>query len=74
MAEIDGVTLMMAIQAVDEVIGRLTEATSDEGEADPDDQQMLMDYRRAARQLEVAYKALCQVEGDLPAYAELVNR
>ena len=28
MTDVDGVTLMMAIQAVDEVMGRLTEATA----------------------------------------------
>ena len=73
MTDVDGVTLMMAIQAVDEVMGRLTEATADEGCADPDDQTMLMDYRRAARRLEAAYDKACQVELDLPPYGELVN-
>lgn len=73
MPDIDGVTLMMAIQAVDEVIGRLTEATADEDSADPDDQVMLMDYRRAARRLEDAYDKACEVELDLPPYDKLVN-
>lgn len=73
MAEVDGATLMMAIQAVDEVIGRLTEATADEDVADPNDQVALMDYRRAARRLEDAYAKVCEVELDLPPYDELVN-
>ena len=73
MTDVDGVTLMMAIQAVDEVMGRLTEATADESCADPDEQTMLMDYRRAARRLEAAYDKACQVELDLPPYDELVN-
>ncbi len=73
MADVDGVTLMMAIQAVDEVIGRLSEATADENSADPDDQTILMDYRRAARRLEAAYDKAAQVELDLPPYDELVN-
>jgi hypothetical protein len=73
MANVDGVTLMMAIQAVDEVIGRLTEATADEDSADPDDQTLLMDYRRAARKLEDAYDKACAIELDLPPYDELVN-
>ena len=73
MANIDGMTLMMAIQAVDEVIGRLTEATADEDSADPNDQTMLMDYRRTAKRLEEAYDKACEVELDLPPYDELVN-
>jgi hypothetical protein len=73
MAHVDGMTLMMAIQAVDEVIGRLTEATEDEASADPNDQTLLMDYRRAARRLADAYSKVCEVELDLPPYDELVN-
>ena len=73
MAEVDSATLMMAIQAVDEVIGRLTEATADEDSADPNDQIALMDYRKAARKLEDAYATVCEVELDLPPYDELVN-
>jgi hypothetical protein len=70
---IDGTTLMMAIQAVDEVIGRLVEATAEEDSADPNDQIALMDYRRAAKRLEDAYGKLCETELDLPPYDELVN-
>lgn len=70
---VDGTTLMMAIQAVDEVIGRLVEATADEDSADPNDQTALMDYRRAARRLGDAYGKLCEIELDLPPYDELVN-
>jgi len=73
MADVDGTTLMMAIQAVDEVIGRLTEATADEDAADPNDQMALLDYQRAARRLEAAYATLSETELDLPPYDELVN-
>jgi hypothetical protein len=73
MIQIDSTTLMMAIQAVDEVIGRLTEATADEDSADPNDQIMLFDYRRAAKRLEDAYGKACEVELDLPPYDELIN-
>jgi hypothetical protein len=73
MAEVDGMTLLMAVQAVDEVIGRLREATADEDSADPDDQVALMDYQRAARALEKAYDAAARVELDLPPYDELVH-
>ena len=65
--------LVKAIQAVDEVMVRLTEATADESCADPDAQTMLMDYRRAARRLEAAYDKACQVELDLPPDDELVK-
>ena len=60
-------------QAVDEVMGRLTEATADESCADPDQLTMLMDYRRAARRLEAVYDKACQVELDLPPDDELVK-
>ncbi|MFN7724397.1 MAG: hypothetical protein ACK5QH_04945 [Rubrivivax sp.] len=73
MVTVDSTTLMMAIQAVDEVIGRLVEATAEEDSADPNDQIALMDYRRAAKRLEDAYGKLCETELDLPPYDELVN-
>lgn len=73
MIQIDSTSLMMAIQAVDEVIGRLTEATADEDNADPNDQIMLFDYRGTAKRLEDAYGKACEVELDLPPYDELVH-
>ncbi|MBV8972012.1 MAG: hypothetical protein JO290_06945 [Sphingomonadaceae bacterium] len=72
MVEVEGITLMMAIQAVDEVIGRLSAAVADD-EAGPDEQVALEDYRRTARELEKAYDLACKTELDLPPYDELIN-
>jgi hypothetical protein len=75
MADVSGNTLLMAVQAVNDAIGALTDRLRHpDGENDPlDDTEMLMSYTRAAEELRSAYEVARLGSSNLPPYAELVE-
>jgi hypothetical protein len=75
MAEVNGRTLMLAIQAVDAKMRTLQarlELAGDEDDA-ADAEEMLMSYEGAAENLRAAYEIARLAASNLPPYAELVG-
>ncbi len=72
MAEVDGNTLMMAIQAVDIEISLLIEELKSE-DPNPDDHELYMSYWKAAMKLKEAYLAEAKQVSNLPPYEKLVK-
>lgn len=75
MANVDGQTLLMAVQAVHAQIRQL-ETQIDRADSDDDvtDQEdLLMGYERAASALRVAYEAEELASSNLPPYDMLVS-
>ncbi len=74
MADIDGQTLLMAVQAVQAQIHSLEVQIDQAGEDDDvsDQEDLLMDYMRAADTLRVAYEAEELTSSNLPPYDRLV--
>jgi hypothetical protein len=74
MADIDGQTLLMAVQAVQTQIHSLEAQIDQAGEDDDvsDQEDLLMGYMRAAATLRVAYEAEELVSSNLPPYDRLV--
>lgn len=74
MADIDGQTLLMAVQAVQAQIhaleGQIDRAGEDNDVSDQED--LLMGYMRAAASLRVAYEAEELASSNLPPYDRLV--
>ena len=74
MAQVSGITLIMAVQAVDAAIGQLTaEVAAEDGEELPDMQELLLSYYKAASELEEAYKEEQAKASNLPAYEKLIR-
>lgn len=75
MAQIDGQTLLMAVQAVQAQIRQIDEAIARAGEDDDvtDLEDLLAGYTRAADALREAYEAEERVSGNLPPYDMLVS-
>lgn len=74
MAELDGLTLMMAIQAVNEQIRRYEELLTSETLRDPQEiQSLILSYEGAAAHLREAYESEWSEGGNLPPYAKLVS-
>jgi len=73
MPEINTRTLVMAIQAVAAEIRTLS-AQAGGGDADPELEQLIDDYQRAADDLEDAYDEAAKTVLNLPPYDELVGR
>ena len=74
MADIDGQTLLMAVQAVQAQIHSLEAQIDQAGEDDDvsDQEDLLMGYMRAADILRVAYEAEELASSNLPPYDRLV--
>lgn len=74
MADIDGQTLLMAVQAVQAQIHSLEAQIDQAGEDDDvsDQEDILMGYMRAADTLRVAYEAEELTSSNLPPYDRLV--
>lgn len=74
MADVDGLTLMMAIQAVHEQIRRFEALLTSETLRDPEEiQSLLSSYETAADRLREAYERERTPGGNLPDYARLVS-
>lgn len=71
MPEVSGNTLVMAIQAVDGEIQRLTELTDEQRV--PEDYLLLEAYLKSADELEHAYAEALRHACNLPPYAQLVR-
>lgn len=72
MPNINHQTLVVAIQAVASEIRGLQAALA-EGEAEPEEYQLLEDWQRAAEDLERAYDEAAKTVLNLPPYEELVG-
>lgn len=73
MPEVNGRTLMMAIQAVEIELLRLDiEITAAGEDADPDSEELALCYSNAAHDLERAYREACAEFSNLTPYEELV--
>ena len=75
MADVDGQTLLMAVQAVHAQIHSLEAQIDQAGEDDDvsDQEDLLMGYMRAADTLRVAYEAEKLTSSNLPPYDRLVR-
>lgn len=73
MPEINGRTLMMAIQAVDfkinDILKQLGDAKDDDGELEI----LLLSYEKAAGSLRIGYEEALKTVSNLPPYETLVN-
>ncbi len=68
-------TLVMAVQAVDAEIRRITEsAGGDIAELEPDEQELLLAFSQAATELKVVYLELTLSAPGIPPYDQLVRR
>ena len=74
MADVDGQTLLMAVQAVQAQIHSLEAQIDQAGEDDDvsDQEDLLMGYMRAADTLRVAYEAEELTSSNLPPYDRVV--
>lgn len=74
MPDVNGRTLMMAVQAVDAQMRALQAQIAAAGEDDDvsDDEELLMSYEQAAQDLRAAYEIARVAASNLPPYARLV--
>ena len=73
MIEVSIQTLMMALQAVDAEISRIKDTVGgDLGELDPDLQEVLLAYSKAAMELKARYLEARKSAPRLPPYEQLV--
>jgi hypothetical protein len=71
--ELDGMTLMMAIQAVREEIKRHDLLLTSETLRDPEEIQLLiLSYEKTLQRLKEAYEAVWSEGSNLPPYSSLV--
>lgn len=74
MAEVDIMTLMMSIQAVNAEIKKYESLLTSETLRDPDEiQSLILSYEKAANVLKDAYMQEWKEGSNLPEYSELVN-
>jgi len=74
MPEVDGNTLVMAIQAVDEKLNALETARELAGEAHADDfVEEILAFDEAAQKLKRAYEQAQRLANNLPPYDKLVR-
>lgn len=74
MAEIDNITLMMAIQAVNEQIKKYEQLLTSETLRDAGEiQELVFSYEKAEEVLRAAYEANWSAGGNLPEYSVLVG-
>lgn len=75
MPEVDGNTLVMAIQAVDDKLRALETARDLAGADKADDYfEEIMAFDNAAHKLKVAYEHALRMANNLPPYEKLVGR
>lgn len=74
MANLDGITLMTAIQAVDKQIEYFENLLGSETLRDPEEiQSLIFSYEQAAEKLKEAYIAERKEGSNLPEYSSLVR-
>jgi predicted translin family RNA/ssDNA-binding protein len=74
MAEVDIITLMMSIQAVNEQIKKYEALLTSESLGDPEEiQSLILSYEKASVVLKSAYMAEWHQGSNLPNYFELVK-
>ena len=74
MTELSAQTLMMAVQAVDaEIRGIKESAGGDIAEIEPDLQELLLSYSKAAMELRTSYLRAREAKPGLPRYEDLVT-
>jgi hypothetical protein len=72
-AELDNLTLMMAIQAVRDQIQRYESLLTSETLRDPEEiQSLIFSYEKAAERLKEAYEREWSAGSNLPPYSKLV--
>lgn len=72
-AELSAQTLVMAVQAVEAEIRRITETVGGEiTELEPDDQELLLAFSKAAMELKKAYLDAREFAPGMPPYEQLV--
>ena len=75
MAEVDGLTLMMAIQAVNAEIRRYEQLLTSETLRDPEEiQSLIFSYEKTAEELKAAYESEWKEGTNLPPYSELIRQ
>ena len=75
MPEVNGRTLVMAVQAVDaqvRTLSRQIDAASEDDDV-TDLEDLLLSYMNAAAELRTAYEEALKMSSNLPAYAKLVG-
>lgn len=73
MAELSPQTLMMAVQGIDAEIHRIIDTANGEiGDLEPDEQELLMAYSKAAAELKNAYAEAHDSVPNLPPYDALI--
>ena len=72
MAELSDPALTMAIQAVASEMQRI-QGDADMADLEPDDQELLLAYSRAAMELKAAYLQARQIRPQLPSYETLTG-
>jgi hypothetical protein len=72
MPEITNKTMCIAIQALAKEIRKLEEIVAAE-DSQPEEQQILEDYERAAKDLEQAYNKAAETALNLPPYDMLIG-
>ena len=73
MAELDGITLMMAVQAVHAEIVRYETLLASETLRDREEiQSLVFSYEKALARLREAYESELATVGNLPPYSKLV--
>jgi hypothetical protein len=74
MAQVDGITLMMAVQAVHAEIKRYELLLTSETLRDPEEiQSLILSYEKALSRLRAAYESECASASNLPPYSKLVS-
>jgi hypothetical protein len=76
MPDVNGRTLMLAIQAVDAKLKSLQarlDAAGDDDDAAADAEEMMMSYEGAAEDLRAAYEIARLAASNLPPYASLLK-
>lgn len=75
MPEINGITLMMAIQAVESKMNELERRLQDEAcQNGAELESLLLSYDKAATALRIGYEEALGLAGNLPPYEELLGK
>ncbi len=74
MPQINGMTLMMAIQAVDAKIAEIEDQLDNDDSPEADElEPLLLSYMKAASALKTAYDEALESTSNLPPYSDLVR-
>jgi hypothetical protein len=74
MVEVSVQTLMMAVQAVDAAMSHIEESVGgNHGELEPDLQELMLSYSKAAMELKARYLEALKSLPSLPPYEQLVS-